>query len=242
MKIKRLSEEINMGDGIPSDFDPNKHIRETDDIDFLEELLKFINSDLERLENLNNFRVQAKLSGKTPEEIVNSLKTTTLRAKKTAEDRLKELKNLEKLSEEIDFQEDWEDEDVNNITPNDLKEFRPIDEEYFLPKRGRYMGLDNLEIESDPYVKIDQGNQHYRPFLKKIGNFSFYGGRVAPKKDLEFDHDCIVVFENNILKSVIIIYEIDTIMEGFGTFILTGHDEVIVYDPVENRCKLKRTR
>ncbi len=73
------------------DFDPNEHIKKADDIDYLEELI-YIDEDLKRMENPQNFALQAKLRGKTTEEYVKILRKNTLISKDLAEKRLKKLK------------------------------------------------------------------------------------------------------------------------------------------------------
>lgn len=77
----------------PGNFDHDKHIRETDDIEFLEQLLKYMDDDLKRLNDPSNFRVQAMMRKMSPEEYTNILKNVTLKRKITAENRLHELKS-----------------------------------------------------------------------------------------------------------------------------------------------------
>lgn len=76
----------------PATFDHERSIRECDDINHLEELLKHIDKDLKRKENPNNFRLSAMMNKITPEEYVEKEKYYTLRFKKIIEERLKELK------------------------------------------------------------------------------------------------------------------------------------------------------
>jgi len=75
-------------------WDPNEDVRNADDIEYLEQILKYIDDDLERFENPQNFKVKAMMNRMTPEAYVEILKRDTLITKDIAEKRLKELKRL----------------------------------------------------------------------------------------------------------------------------------------------------